>query len=149
MYVIFKWYLKEPLARNRRDIWSLSDSSKIRTYNHLLRLNGWVYVYKPRGCGFESRCCHYDKKNVEELAHPQRTAHVLFLVKKRIPQLLCWCDTMNITFCGLTYVIISFRFNWEFLWWYILGNKREQKQNTENPFLFLLSFRLISSRHNC
>ena len=50
----------------------LSDKSNgIRTHNHLVRkrnstifpnwpvlLNGWMFVYKLSGCGFESRCCH-------------------------------------------------------------------------------------------
>ena len=49
------------LARNGRDIWSLSDSDGIRSHNHLVRkqtlstifehftlvwLNGWVFAYK-------------------------------------------------------------------------------------------------------
>ena len=29
--------VKEHLTRNRRDIWSLSDSNRIRTHNHLVR----------------------------------------------------------------------------------------------------------------
>ena len=48
------------LARNGRDIWSLSDSDGIRSHNHLVRkqtlstifehftlvwLNGWVFAY--------------------------------------------------------------------------------------------------------
>ena len=54
--------LKELLARSRRHIWSLSDSNRIRTHNHLnkkqtLTRNGWVFVYEQSGCGFESRCC--------------------------------------------------------------------------------------------
>ena len=69
--------VKELLARNRRDIWSLSDCNGIRTYNHLVRkqslnhlaklvimasldkrLNGWVFVYELSCCELESRCCH-------------------------------------------------------------------------------------------
>ena len=52
--------VKELLAWNRRDIWSLSDSSRIRTHNHLLckrTLNHLVFVYELSGCGCESRCC--------------------------------------------------------------------------------------------
>ena len=52
--------VKELLAWNRRDIWSLSDSSRIRTHNHLLcnrTLNHFVFVYELSGCGCESRCC--------------------------------------------------------------------------------------------
>ena len=62
--------VKELLAWNRRGIWSLSDSNGIRAHNHLVRkrtvnhlarlvwLNGWVFVYKLSGCGFEPRCYH-------------------------------------------------------------------------------------------
>ena len=51
-------------ARNRRDIWSLSDSNGIRTHNHLVRkrtlnhLVDCVLVYEVNGCGFESRSYH-------------------------------------------------------------------------------------------
>ena len=51
---------EELLARNRREIWSLSDCNGTRTHNHLVRkrtlkrtLNGWVL---RNGCGFESSC---------------------------------------------------------------------------------------------
>ena len=107
--------VKEHLARNRSDIWSLSDCNGTRTHNHLVHertlnhlaklvkwlscvvstsecrftlkclrdmirtysqmhhtskysqhgsiiwrvwLNGWLFVYKLSGCGFESRCNH-------------------------------------------------------------------------------------------
>ena len=53
--------VKELLASNMRDIWSLSDSSRIRTHYHWPRpvcLIGWVFVYTLSGCGFESRWCH-------------------------------------------------------------------------------------------
>ena len=63
--------VKELFTRNRRDIWSLSDSNGIRTHNRLFRkrtlshlakrpvwLNGWVFVYELSRCGFESRYCH-------------------------------------------------------------------------------------------
>ena len=49
--------VKEFLARNRHDIWILSDNNGIRTHNHLVckpALNhGWVFIYKLSGCGFE------------------------------------------------------------------------------------------------
>ena len=51
-------------ARNRCDIWSLSDSNGIRTHNHLVRkrtlnhLVDCVLVYEVNGCGFESRSYH-------------------------------------------------------------------------------------------
>ena len=51
--------VKELLAGNRREIWSLSDCNWTRTHNHLLRkrtLIGWVFVYELSGGGFESRC---------------------------------------------------------------------------------------------
>ena len=50
--------VKELLARSRRHIWRLSDCNGTRTHNHLVRLNGWVFVYELSGCGFESRCSH-------------------------------------------------------------------------------------------
>ena len=77
---------KEPLSRNRYDIWSLNGSSGNRTYNHLNRkwtpnhlaklpsLDKWLSVrlrtrhtyrrwngvvcLRGSNCGFESRCCH-------------------------------------------------------------------------------------------
>ena len=45
--------VKETLAQNRRNIWSLSNS------NGLVWLNGWVFVYELSGCGFESRCYQF------------------------------------------------------------------------------------------
>ena len=63
--------VKELIARNRRDIWSLSDCNGTRTHNHLVRkqtlnllaklarlVNGWVFVYELSGCGFEFRWSH-------------------------------------------------------------------------------------------
>ena len=57
--------VKELLARNRREIWSLSDCNWTRTHNHLVHkrtlnhlASGWVFVYKLSGCGFESICSH-------------------------------------------------------------------------------------------
>ena len=49
--------VKDLLARNRRNIWNLSDWNETRTNNHLVRkrtLNH--FVYELSGCGFESRC---------------------------------------------------------------------------------------------
>ena len=59
--------IKELLARSRREIWILSDCNWTRTQNHLVCKralnqlakvwpNGWVFVYKPSGSGFESSC---------------------------------------------------------------------------------------------
>ena len=66
--------VKERLAQNRRNIWSLSVSDGNRTHNHLVCkqtlnhlaklgiwlvwLNRWVFVCEISGCGWESRCCH-------------------------------------------------------------------------------------------
>ena len=63
--------VKVLLARSRREILSLSDWNWTRTHNHLVHkrtlnhlakpakwLNGWVFVYKLSGCGFESSCSH-------------------------------------------------------------------------------------------
>ena len=58
---------KEFLAQNRRDIWSLSDSNRIRTHSHLVRklakqdsltkgLSGRFQTIS--GCGFKSCCCY-------------------------------------------------------------------------------------------
>ena len=33
-------------------------SNAIRSHNHLVWLNGWVFAHELGGCGFESRCCH-------------------------------------------------------------------------------------------
>ena len=63
--------VKELLAQNRRDIWSLSDSNGIRFHNHLVRkqwlnhlvqldqfLAKWSSVcLRTKCCGFESRSC--------------------------------------------------------------------------------------------
>ena len=57
--------VKEPLARSRREFWSLSDSNWTRTHNYLVHkrtLNHsakWLRVaYELSGCGFESSCSH-------------------------------------------------------------------------------------------
>ena len=44
--------IKELLAWNRHNIWSLSDS------NWSVWLNGWAFVCELSGCGFESCCSH-------------------------------------------------------------------------------------------
>ena len=36
----------------------LSDCNGTRTQNHLVWLNGWMFVYQLSGCGFEPRCSH-------------------------------------------------------------------------------------------
>ena len=38
--------VKERLARNRRDIWSLGDSNGIRAYNHLVRKRALSHLAK-------------------------------------------------------------------------------------------------------
>ena len=53
--------IKQLFARNRRDIWTLSDNCRIQIHNHLVRkravsplvklANGWVFVYKLSDCG--------------------------------------------------------------------------------------------------
>ena len=66
--------VKDIIARNSCDIWSLSDSNRIRIHNHWVckwtlislvnlpvRLNGWVFVHELSGCRFESRYCHLQK----------------------------------------------------------------------------------------
>ena len=50
---------KELLALSRREIWSLSDCNWTRIQNHLVRPNGWMFVYELSGSGFESSCSHY------------------------------------------------------------------------------------------
>ena len=64
--------VKEFLARNRRDIWKLSDYNGTRTHNHLvckraqhhltkLLTDDWVFAYKLSACGFESHRGHLKK----------------------------------------------------------------------------------------
>ena len=57
--------VKELLAQNRREVWSLVDCNGTRTHNHFVRqrtlnhltkLHGSVFVYELSGCGFDSRC---------------------------------------------------------------------------------------------
>ena len=59
----------ELLARNRHDIWSLSDCNGTRMHRTdkysqhssniwLVWVNGWVIVYELFVFGFDSRCCH-------------------------------------------------------------------------------------------
>ena len=63
----------ELLAWSRHEIWNLSDCNWTRTQNHWVRKqtlnqpfgqtgpvwpNGWVFVYKLSGSGFESSCSH-------------------------------------------------------------------------------------------
>ena len=36
----------------------LSDCNGTRTHNHLVWLNGWMFVYELSGCGFEPRFSH-------------------------------------------------------------------------------------------
>ena len=53
--------VKELLARSRCEIWSLSETLNhlAQTLNHLAKLvwpNGWMFVYKLSGSGFESSC---------------------------------------------------------------------------------------------
>ena len=79
--------VKELLARNRRNIWSLSDCNRTRTHNHLVRKqtlshlvswpnhwsvwpNGWVFIYKLCGCGFESHCSHLHIYSVTAESQP-------------------------------------------------------------------------------
>ena len=51
--------LLKTTCRDRRHIWSLSDSdgSRCSTIRPIC-LNGWVFVYELNGCGFESRCTY-------------------------------------------------------------------------------------------
>ena len=61
------WILRTS-CKNRRHIWSLSDSNESWTHNHLVRkrllnhlakLVEWLmFVYELSGCGFESCCFH-------------------------------------------------------------------------------------------
>ena len=69
--------VKELLAQNRSDIWSLSDCNGTRTHNHLARkrtlnhlaklaINSWMFVYKLCGCGFESHCSHLNYQTIQQ-----------------------------------------------------------------------------------
>ena len=78
--------VKELLAQNRTDNWSLSDCNEIRTHNGWIRkralshlgnlamvwLNDWVFIYKVSGCGFESCCGHLIKNKVRILKNSQK-----------------------------------------------------------------------------
>ena len=75
----------ELFARNRGDIWKISDCNGTRTHNHLVRkqalnpltnlanlpkpvwLNGWVFAYKLRVCVFESPCNHLERLMADQL----------------------------------------------------------------------------------
>ena len=52
----------ELVAQSRRDIWRLSDCSKTRTHNHLVRKQTFSHLAKldsfHAGCGFEYCCSH-------------------------------------------------------------------------------------------
>ena len=53
--------VKELLAGNKRDIWSLGDCNGTRVHNHLVlkrTLNHLAKLTEPTGCGFESRSSH-------------------------------------------------------------------------------------------
>ena len=84
--------VKELLARNRRDIWNLSDYNGTRTHNHLVRkvwpvwLNGWVFVYELGSCGFESRCY---RNSTYEICF---IFTVLFV--KKLDHWWQWCDAV-------------------------------------------------------
>ena len=65
MYICLSF--KELLARNRCDIWSLSDSNRIQTLNHLVfewtlshlaKLTWFGDHFKLGGCAFRSRWCY-------------------------------------------------------------------------------------------
>ena len=38
----------------------------LNVLNWLVYLNGWVFLYKLNGCGFDSRCSHWSKIKLEE-----------------------------------------------------------------------------------
>ena len=49
--------VKEFLAQNKRNIWSLSDSNRIRTHNYLV--HKWLSIrLRTKWFGFEYRCFH-------------------------------------------------------------------------------------------
>ena len=49
--------VKEPLARSRRHIWSLSDCNVIQTHNPFVRKRT-LTAYQVSGYAFKSRYCH-------------------------------------------------------------------------------------------
>ena len=51
--------VKELLARNRRDIWNLSDCKGTRTHNHIVRKRTLNHLAELSGCGFGSFCSHF------------------------------------------------------------------------------------------
>ena len=51
--------VKELLARNRRDIWSLSDCNRIRPHHHLVRKRALNYIVKLAFFEITELCCEY------------------------------------------------------------------------------------------
>ena len=98
--------VKELLARSRRHMWSLSDSSVIRTHKYLVRkrtLNHLaklaVFVYKLSGCGLESRCYHLNscyialETSLEEFILG-KVGHLRPKIKIKIKNLLDSCQIL-------------------------------------------------------
>ena len=87
--------VKELLARNRRDIWNLSEYNETRTHNHLVRkqtLNHLAKLVELSGCRFESRCStvFINKKTMvsifqlQSFLHCRFIFHIISLMKKQI-----------------------------------------------------------------
>ena len=64
--------VKELLTWNRCNIWELGDCNRTGTHNHLVCkahrsiiwpvwLNGWEFIYKLKGSGFESCCSRWNE----------------------------------------------------------------------------------------
>ena len=78
--------VKERLAQNRHNIWSLSHRNGIQTHNHL------VLVCELSGCRFEFRCCHLKSivyNNRKEtifnfISSSHKILHMSFVYCKRV-----------------------------------------------------------------
>ena len=121
--------VKKVYAWNRRDAWSLSNSNRIQTQNHLVHKQtpnhlaklAW-FAYKLSGCGFESCCCRlysYLKKlylfisNLFFQANIPTSERVKYCIEKILtPSCLCswscWWSYMPAKHKKLTKSVISY-----------------------------------------
>ena len=122
------------LARNRHDIWSLSDSNGVRTHHHLvckralnrfvklvIWLAKWLSVpFELSGCGLESRCCHLNSIICLEMGIASVTNKKLlyrkgvvisscFLWRLWLFTIKSFCNLLYNSICGLLCLLICWR----------------------------------------
>ena len=76
-------WMSRTLAENRHDIWSLSDSNGIQTYNHLLRKRlrtKWLWVRIPLSLILSALCSvfSFDKSQWTTFKNVQTSSWVFF-----------------------------------------------------------------------